>query len=96
MLQIIPKVAVSGWAGAEVAGAKIGAPDCVDNCTFALQRDLGVKNLGTKGVHTSVRKWKPKDHQDGLTGRCENAKAESYFCTAVVEGVLGFMLHLMT
>jgi hypothetical protein len=41
MLQIIPKVAVSWWVGTEVAGAKIGPPDSVDNCTFALRRDVG-------------------------------------------------------
>ena len=66
MLQIIPKVAVSWWVGAEIAWAKIGPPDCVDNCTFALRRDLGVKNLGTEGIHTLARKRKPKDHQGGL------------------------------
>jgi hypothetical protein len=96
MFQLIPKVAVSRWVGAEVAGAKIGSPDCVDNCTFALRRDLGVKNLGTKRIHTSVSKWKPRDHQDGLTGRCEIAKAESYLYAAPVDGVLSFMLHPMT
>ena len=58
MLQIIPKITISRRVAAEVTWAEIGPPDCVDDGTFALGRDLGVKNLGTEGIHDSIMRWK--------------------------------------
>jgi hypothetical protein len=60
MLQVVPKITVRRRVPAEVTWAEIGPPDCVDDGTFALGRDLGVKNLDTEGIHNSVMRWKTK------------------------------------